>query len=219
MIDPKSHSNPSGHRAPAAPPAFAALNRQSMLLADYWRISRRAKQAKPDQLAAEIARAEDRFRDRLSRSPAIAYAEGLPVSERADEIASLRIAARDFPGDRGLFVALLMNLVVLHRGEALFAPAGVLHAYQSGLGVELMAASDNVLRGGLTPKHVDVPELLRVLDPSVGPAPLVAPQPLADGVAKSSTGGANSATPSSWAERPSRLTCAARPSPWRPGER
>lgn len=102
----------------------------------------------------------------------------------ADEIASLRIAARDFPGDRGLFVALLMNLVVLNRGEALFAPAGVLHAYQSGLGVELMAASDNVLRGGLTPKHVDVPELLRVLDPSVGPAPLVAPQPLADGVAE-----------------------------------
>ena len=105
-------------------------------------------------------------------------------AEFAPEIEVLRAAASDFPGDRGLFVALLMNLVVLHRGEALFAPAGVLHAYQSGLGVELMAASDNVLRGGLTPKHVDVPELLRVLDPSVGPAPLVAPQPLADGVAE-----------------------------------
>ncbi|WP_454169878.1 mannose-6-phosphate isomerase, class I [Microbacterium paulum] len=105
-------------------------------------------------------------------------------AEFAPEIEVLRAAASDFPGDRGLYLALLMNLVVLHRGEALYAPAGVLHAYQSGLGVELMAASDNVLRGGLTPKHVDVPELLRVLDPSVGPAPLVAPQPLADGVAE-----------------------------------
>ena len=69
----------------AAPP----LNRQTVLLADYWRITRRAKQLKPDQLAAEIERAENRFRERLSRSPSILYAEGLPVSERADEIASL----------------------------------------------------------------------------------------------------------------------------------
>ena len=60
-----------------------------MLLADFWRITRRAKQLKSDQLGAEIARAEDRFRDRLARSPSILYAEGLPVSERADEIASL----------------------------------------------------------------------------------------------------------------------------------
>jgi ATP-dependent helicase HrpA len=66
-----------------------APSRQSMLLADYWRISRKAKQLKPDQLAADVARAEERFRDRLARSPAITYAEGLPVSERADEIASL----------------------------------------------------------------------------------------------------------------------------------
>lgn len=103
-------------------------------------------------------------------------------AEFAHEIAVLRAAASDFPGDRGLFVALLMNLVTLRRGEALFAPAGVLHAYQSGLGVELMAASDNVLRGGLTPKHVDVPELLRVLDAEPGPAPLVVPRGLEAGV-------------------------------------
>lgn len=93
----------------------------------------------------------------------------------ADTIDVLLAAASDFPGYRGLYVALLMNLVVLRRGQALFAQAGVLHAYQSGLGVELMAASDNVLRGGLTPKHVDVPELLRVLDATPGPAPLVEP--------------------------------------------
>ena len=99
--------------------------------------------------------------------------------EFAAELAVLRTIAADFPGDPGVVVALLMNLVELRRGEALFAPAGVLHAYQDGLGVELMAASDNVLRGGLTPKHIDVPELLRVVDTTPGPAPVVVP---ADGV-------------------------------------
>ncbi|MBN9213872.1 MAG: mannose-6-phosphate isomerase, class I [Microbacterium sp. SCN 70-200] len=103
-------------------------------------------------------------------------------AEFAPEITALRAAASDFPGDRGLYVALLMNLVTLRPGDALFAPAGVLHAYQSGLGVELMAASDNVLRGGLTPKHVDVPELLAVLDATAGPAPLVIPREVAPGV-------------------------------------
>ena len=92
------------------------------------------------------------------------------------EIDVLRGVARDFPGDPGLVVALLMNLVVLHAGEGVFAPAGVLHAYQDGLGVELMAASDNVLRGGLTPKHVDVAELLRVVDTTTGSAPVITPR-------------------------------------------
>lgn len=95
-------------------------------------------------------------------------------AEFAAELGVLQAAASEFPGDRGLFVALLMNLVTLRRGQGLFAPAGVLHAYQSGLGVEVMAASDNVLRGGLTPKHVDVPELLQVVDAVPGKVPLVA---------------------------------------------
>ena len=69
-----------------------------------------------------------------------------------------------YPGDAGVLAALLLNLVVLQPGEALYLPAGNLHAYLSGAGVELMANSDNVLRGGLTSKHVDVAELLRVLD-------------------------------------------------------
>ncbi len=101
--------------------------------------------------------------------------------EFADELAVLRRIAVDFPGDPGIVVALLMNLVQLRRGEAVFAPAGVLHAYQDGLGVELMAASDNVLRGGLTPKHVDVAELLRIVDTAPGTPPLVRPQ-ASDGV-------------------------------------
>jgi mannose-6-phosphate isomerase len=104
-----------------------------------------------------------------------ATAAGAASEEFDPEIALLRRLASDFPGDPGLGVALLMNLVVLRRGEGLFVPAGVLHAYQEGLGVEIMAASDNVLRGGLTPKHVDVAELLRVLDPTPGPVPVLRP--------------------------------------------
>lgn len=69
-----------------------------------------------------------------------------------------------YPGDAGVLAALLLNRISLAPGEAIFLPAGNLHAYVRGFGVEVMANSDNVLRGGLTPKHVDVPELLRVLD-------------------------------------------------------
>ncbi|MEN9796661.1 MAG: hypothetical protein RL653_357 [Pseudomonadota bacterium] len=78
-----------------------------------------------------------------------------------------------YPGDVGLVVVLLLNRVSLQPGEAVYLPAGNLHAYLEGVGVELMASSDNVLRGGLTKKHVDVPELLRVLDFSpIPPEPL-----------------------------------------------
>ncbi|GLJ78457.1 mannose-6-phosphate isomerase, class I [Microbacterium imperiale] len=113
-------------------------------------------------------------------------ASGPDVDHEASEFAAerdvLRRIADQFPADAGLVVATLMNLVELARGEALFAPAGVLHAYQDGLGVELMAASDNVLRGGLTPKHIDVPELMRVVDTSTGAAPIVEPDEIAPGV-------------------------------------
>ncbi|MFJ2440805.1 MULTISPECIES: mannose-6-phosphate isomerase, class I [unclassified Streptomyces] len=71
--------------------------------------------------------------------------------------------ARHYPGDPGVIAAMLLNYVQLQPGEALFLGAGVPHAYLSGLGVEIMANSDNVLRCGLTPKHVDVPELLRIV--------------------------------------------------------
>ena len=72
--------------------------------------------------------------------------------------------ADEYPDDIGIFGPLLLNLVKLNPGEALFLPAGELHAYLEGVGLEVMANSDNVLRGGLTPKHVDVPELLKVLN-------------------------------------------------------
>ncbi|HEX8705805.1 MAG TPA: mannose-6-phosphate isomerase, class I [Myxococcaceae bacterium] len=79
--------------------------------------------------------------------------------------------AQLYPGDPGVLGALMLNLVRLAPGEAIYLPAGNLHAYLEGVGVEIMANSDNVLRGGCTPKHVDVPELLRVLDFRCGPIP------------------------------------------------
>ncbi|MGX7827777.1 mannose-6-phosphate isomerase, class I [Actinokineospora sp. 24-640] len=83
----------------------------------------------------------------------------------------LELAER-YPGDAGVLAALLLNRLVLGPGEAIYLPAGNLHAYLHGTAVEILANSDNVLRGGLTPKHVDVPELLRVLDFGYGPMPV-----------------------------------------------
>lgn len=83
-----------------------------------------------------------------------------------------------YPGDIGVVSALLLNLVHLEPGEAIYLGAGNLHAYLRGAGVEIMASSDNVLRGGLTKKHVDVGELLRVLDFGSGPVPKVHPRAL-----------------------------------------
>jgi mannose-6-phosphate isomerase len=77
--------------------------------------------------------------------------------------------------------SLLMRHAVLEPGQAMFMPAGGLHAYLRGTGIELLANSDNVVRAGLTGKYLDVPELLRLLDPSVL-VPVLAPRPLADGI-------------------------------------
>lgn len=101
----------------------------------------------------------------------------------AVELTALRGIADAYPGDPGVVVALLMNVVELRRGEAVFVDAGVLHAYLEGLGVELMAASDNVLRGGLTPKHIDVAELMTIVDTSTSAPPVLPARPVADGVA------------------------------------
>lgn len=76
----------------------------------------------------------------------------------------VRLATTDFPGDVGAVLALLLNHVVLEPGEAIYLGAGNVHAYLRGVGVEIMANSDNVLRCGLTPKHVDVDELLKVTE-------------------------------------------------------
>lgn len=78
-----------------------------------------------------------------------------------------------YPADPGVLAALLMNRMRFGRFQALFLPAGNLHAYLLGTGVEIMANSDNVMRGGLTPKHVDVTELLAVLNFEPGVPDLV----------------------------------------------
>jgi mannose-6-phosphate isomerase len=98
--------------------------------------------------------------------------------------------AQTYPGDPGVVISLLCNHLKLAPGEAVFLPAGNLHAYLSGAGVEIMAASDNVLRGGLTAKHVDLAALIEVLDftdrkvpvlhPVLGPGGLRYPVPVED---------------------------------------
>ncbi len=82
----------------------------------------------------------------------------------ADEAKTVLELGERYLGDAGVLAVLLLNRMHLKPGEAIFLPAGNLHAYLRGIAVEVMANSDNVLRGGLTPKHVDVPELLRILD-------------------------------------------------------
>ncbi|GAA4473194.1 mannose-6-phosphate isomerase, class I [Rhodococcus olei] len=103
----------------------------------------------------------------------VRYLSG-PAESRvyAREIRTVLGLGESYPGDAGVLASMLLNRITLEPGQGLYLAAGNLHAYLHGLGVEVMANSDNVLRGGLTPKHVDVPELLRVLDfePLTGPA-------------------------------------------------
>jgi mannose-6-phosphate isomerase len=88
---------------------------------------------------------------------AMLQAESSPVYRWMVEL------VRAYPADMGVLAPALLNLVRLEPGQAMYLPAGQLHAYLEGVGIELMANSDNVLRGGLTPKHVDVAELLNVV--------------------------------------------------------
>jgi len=69
-----------------------------------------------------------------------------------------------YPGDPGILAPLYLNIIELAPGEAMYLPSGVFHSYIHGMGMELMADSDNVLRGGLTSKHIDPEELLKILD-------------------------------------------------------
>lgn len=121
----------------------------------------------------------------------------VPAGLRAGLVAQVREASRSrpepeyrlaveladrYPGDIGVVVSFLLNLLTLAPGEAIYMPAGNLHMYLSGVGLEVMAASDNVLRGGLTGKHVDVAELLRVLRYEELPRPRLSAVRVTDGV-------------------------------------
>jgi mannose-6-phosphate isomerase len=109
------------------------------------------------------------------------------VIERAKPLADAEFRmvgelAAAYPGDPGIVVALLLNRVVLSPGQALYLPAGNIHAYLKGVGIELMSASDNVLRGAFTPKHIDVPELVHVLDFRALAAQLMSPESETPGI-------------------------------------
>ncbi len=125
------------------------------------------------------------FLMRLSQKPlkqlirhVVAKAQSLKDQNQTDQTYAWIIRLNDqYPGDVGVLSPLLLNVICLQPGEALFLPAGQLHAYLDGLGIELMANSDNVLRGGLTPKHIDVAELLRILDFKPRPLEVLAPLP------------------------------------------
>ncbi|WP_129338685.1 mannose-6-phosphate isomerase, class I [Cellulomonas endophytica] len=111
----------------------------------------------------------EKFAEACSRR----LAAGSP-SPRTDRTV-MRLAAA-YPGDPGAVTSVLLNPVTLEPGEALFVPAGCVHAYLGGLGVEIMANSDNVLRAGLTHKHIDVDELLRTVDCVAAPPIRIAPE-------------------------------------------
>ncbi len=92
-----------------------------------------------------------------------ALAEQPPEAFERELTTAVKLAGR-YPRDPGVLISLLLNRLSLEPGESVYLPAGNIHAYLSGLGVEVMASWDNVLRGGLTPKHVDIPELMRTVE-------------------------------------------------------
>jgi mannose-6-phosphate isomerase len=115
--------------------------------------------------AADVAKFADACARRLTE---------VSPSTRTDRTVVQLAAA--YPGDPGAVTSVLLNPVTLQPGEALFVPTGTVHAYLSGVGVEIMANSDNVLRAGLTTKHVDVEELLVNVDCVAAPPIRIAPE-------------------------------------------
>jgi len=111
---------------------------------------------------------------------AVESSQSNPVVAKARELVAKLLV--QFPDDTGALVALMLNEVSLEPGEAIYLPAGNVHAYLSGLGLEVMASSDNVVRAGLTSKHVDVAEVLAIADFSELLEPRLRPKKLAEGL-------------------------------------
>jgi len=138
----------------------------------------RADLAVPDTHAAlraaltRLLTLPDADRDRLLDDFVSEWSASDPHGLHGDIVVDL---ATRYPGDPGAVASLLLNRITLWPGQALFLPAGNLHAYLQGTAVEVMASSDNVLRAGLTAKHVDAAELLDVVDFSVLPIPYAQP--------------------------------------------
>ncbi|GAC1489719.1 MAG: mannose-6-phosphate isomerase, class I [Pseudarthrobacter sp.] len=117
---------------------------------------------------------EDVPRDTSTVAAALASSTSLAPYQR--ELSTVIKLNEQYPGDPGVLISLLLNRISLAPGEAVYLPEGKIHAYLSGLGVEVMASSDNVLRGGLTPKFIDVPELLRTVDFTSVEVPMLNPE-------------------------------------------
>lgn len=96
----------------------------------------------------------------------------------ADLIHWMTVLANDFPNDPAAFAPVFLNLAKLAEGEAVYIPARTMHAYLSGVGLELCSASDNTIRAGLTAKHVDIPELMIAVDFSEKPLHRLTPEAL-----------------------------------------
>jgi len=92
-----------------------------------------------------------------------ALVSGAPMDGHVKELTTVLDLNGQYPDDPGVLISLLLNRISVAPGESVYLPAGNVHAYLQGLGIEVMASSDNVLRGGLTPKFVDVPELLKTV--------------------------------------------------------
>ncbi|WP_345310294.1 mannose-6-phosphate isomerase, class I [Kocuria gwangalliensis] len=136
-----------------------------------------------DSVRACVSAAARLRRTRLAHLPEanddVALGPTATQLERAVHV--IELLDHHYPGDPGMLVALCMNLVHLHPGQAVHTPPQQLHAYISGTAVEIMGCSDNVLRAGLTQKHMDVPELLSVLAPQQAPIEILDPDSSPDG--------------------------------------
>ncbi|ORM64250.1 mannose-6-phosphate isomerase [Pantoea rodasii] len=116
-----------------------------------------------------------------AKSRAVAVLKSALNSREGDPWQTIKNIAADYPDDTGLFSPLLLNVITLQPGEAMFLFAETPHAYLKGVALEVMANSDNVLRAGLTPKFIDIPELMANLKFEAKPAATLLTQPQQQG--------------------------------------
>jgi len=116
-----------------------------------------------------------------AKSRAIGVLKSALNAREGEPWQTIKSIASDYPDDSGLFSPLLLNVITLQPGEAMFLFAETPHAYLKGVALEVMANSDNVLRAGLTPKFIDIPELLANLKFQAKPAATLLTQPQRDG--------------------------------------
>jgi mannose-6-phosphate isomerase len=136
-----------------------------------------ATEASLEEIFSELLE-DSELAGRFARSVA-----GLDIDSISEQARALVVdLLGKYPGETGALVSLLLNFIQLAPGEAIYLPAGNLHAYLSGLGLEVMAASDNVIRGGLTSKHIDKAELRNITDFSELAEPKVSLKKLAEGL-------------------------------------